>query len=208
MIYYIIIFSILSYLIGSFSSALWYGKWLYNIDIRKVGSGNAGATNMLRTKGWAAAILVFVTDMLKSFLSAQFVRLIPEVIPKTEIFYQLMILFGICAVIGHILPLYSGFKGGKGVASILGVILALHPLSAGLSLLMFIIVFLPTHIVSLSSISAAIAFPIIMYVLEQNQSSTLLVFSIMSCALILVTHRNNIKRLMKGKEKKINFRKS
>jgi glycerol-3-phosphate acyltransferase PlsY len=116
-----------------------------------------------------------------------------------------MILFGTCAVLGHIFPIYSGFKGGKGVASMLGLVLALHPAAAGISLLIFLVSFLFTHIVSISSISAAIAFPIVMYILERNQSLTLTVFSVAACILILITHRKNIKRLIKGEEKKIVF---
>ncbi|MDR2010853.1 MAG: glycerol-3-phosphate 1-O-acyltransferase PlsY [Bacteroidales bacterium] len=207
MVYYIIGFSILSYLIGSFSSALWYGKWFYDTDIRKSGSKNAGATNALRVLGYKAAILVFITDILKGFISAQLVRLIPGIISGTEIFYQLMILFGGFAILGHIFPVYSGFKGGKGVATMLGVVLALHPAAAGLSLLIFIIVFFFTRIVSISSISAAIAFPIIIYILERNQSHTLTIFSILAFLLIIITHIKNIKRLIKGEEKKITLKK-
>jgi len=208
MIIYIIAFSILSYLIGSFSSAVWYGKWFYKTDVRELGSKNAGATNVLRVLGYKAAIPVFITDALKSFISVQLVRLIPGLEMGSETCYQIMILFGTCAVIGHIFPLYTRFKGGKGVASMLGMVLAIHPLAAGISLGIFIIVFLFSRIVSISSICAAIAFPVIMYILEKNNSMTLIIFSIAACLLIIITHIKNIKRLLKGEEKKISFKKN
>lgn len=208
MVYYIILFSILSYLLGSFSSALWYGKWFYKTDVRKLGSKNAGATNTLRTLGYKAAIPVFLTDILKSFVSVELVRLIPNLVPATELYYQLMILFGVCSVIGHIFPLYSGFKGGKGVASMLGVVLAIHPLAAVLSLTVFLIIFIFSKIVSISSLLTSIAFPIIVFILEKNISLTLTMFSVSACIIIILTHVKNIKRLVKGEEKKISFKKT
>jgi glycerol-3-phosphate acyltransferase PlsY len=208
MLLFIICFSILSYLIGSFSSAVWIGKWLYDTDVRKFGSKNAGATNTLRVLGYKAALPVFIIDALKSFVSVQLVRLIPNIEIGSEICYQIMILFGVCAVIGHIFPLYTGFKGGKGVASMLGMVIAIHLPAALISLGIFIIIFLFSRIVSISSICAAIAFPIVILILEKNQSLTLTIFSILACLIILITHIKNIKRLIKGEEKKISFNKN
>jgi len=207
MIYKLIIFSIVSYLLGSFSSAYWYGKWFFGIDIRKYGSENAGTTNILRTLGVKPALYVFITDVLKSFISVMLIIFIPEINVNSESYILVKILFGMCTVVGHIFPIFSNFKGGKGVASMLGIILAVSPLSASLSLIIFIIVLLFTRIVSISSMSAAISFPIIIFIIDVNKSISLTIFSIAACLLIIITHRKNIKRIIKKEEKKINFKK-
>jgi glycerol-3-phosphate acyltransferase PlsY len=207
MIFYLIIFTITSYLLGSFSSAVWFGKWFHNTDVREHGSKNAGATNTLRVLGAKAALPVFIVDILKSFLAVQLIWFVPEVVAGTELFYQIKLLFGISAVVGHIFPLYSGFKGGKGVASMLGLLLALHPASAGITLAVFAICFASTRIVSISSIIAALSFPIIIFILERTDFITLNIFSIVATILIVITHLKNIKRLLKGEEKKLQFRK-
>ncbi|HOR60545.1 MAG: glycerol-3-phosphate 1-O-acyltransferase PlsY [Bacteroidota bacterium] len=207
MLTYIIIFSILSYLIGSFSSAVWFGRWFWNTDVREFGSKNAGATNTFRVLGAKAGLIVFVFDVLKSFAAIQLVRLVPELQQNSELYIQIKILFGACAIIGHIFPVFSQFRGGKGVASMLGFIIAIHPLAAGITFGVFLIVFLISRIVSLSSISAALAFPFIIYFLEKGNSLTLTIFSIIATCLIILTHLKNIKRLLKGEEKPISFSK-
>ncbi|HNY45139.1 MAG TPA: glycerol-3-phosphate 1-O-acyltransferase PlsY [Bacteroidales bacterium] len=207
MLTYIIIFSILSYLIGSFSSAVWFGGWFWNTDVREFGSKNAGATNTFRVLGAKAGLIVFVFDVLKSFAAIQLVRLVPELQQNSELYIQIKILFGACAIIGHIFPVFSQFRGGKGVASMLGFIIAIHPLAAGITFGVFLIVFLISRIVSLSSISAALAFPFIIYFLEKGNSLTLTIFSIIATCLIILTHLKNIKRLLKGEEKPISFSK-
>lgn len=207
MLTYIIIFSILSYLIGSFSSAVWFGRWLWNTDVREFGSKNAGATNTFRVLGAKAGLIVFVFDVLKSFAAIQLVRLVPELQQNSELYIQIKILFGACAIIGHIFPVFSQFRGGKGVASMLGFIIAIHPLAAGITFGVFLIVFLISRIVSLSSISAALAFPFIIYFLEKGNSLTLTIFSIIATCIIILTHLKNIKRLLKGEEKPISFSK-
>ncbi len=207
MAFYLIILSILSYLIGSFNSAIWFGKWFYNTDVREHGSKNAGATNTLRVLGLKAAIPVFLADILKAYIAVNLVHFIPGLLGETELFYQIKLLFGISAICGHIWPIFSNFRGGKGVASMLGLILALHPAAAGLSLVVFIIVFIISKIVSLSSISAAITFPFIVYLLQNTDIITLNLFSIFAAILIVITHLKNIKRLLKGHEKKISFKK-
>ncbi|MDD2385726.1 MAG: glycerol-3-phosphate 1-O-acyltransferase PlsY [Bacteroidales bacterium] len=207
MLVYLIIFSIISYLIGSFSSAVWYGKWFYKTDVREYGSKNAGATNTLRVLGVKAALPVFITDILKSYLAVQLIWFVPDIMTGSEQFYQIKLLFGVSAVIGHIFPLYTNFKGGKGVASMLGLVLALHPAAAGLSLAVFSLVFIFTRIVSISSISAALVFPVIIYLLEKAEIITLSIFSVIAAILIVITHLKNIKRLLKGEEKKMHFKK-
>ncbi len=215
----IIALAVIAYLMGSFSSALWYGRWFHGIDIREHGSKNAGSTNVLRVLGWKCAIPVFVTDVLKSFIPAMFfVMLLNVIMPElaedyvakvkgSEVYYLLQLLFGMMAIVGHIFPIFSGFRGGKGVASMLGIVLALDPLAAALALAVFIIVVLCTKIVSVSSMSAGVSFPIIVFLMSlcrgNGYSITLTVFSIIVAVLLLITHKKNIKRLIKGEEPKI-----
>ncbi|HNQ69085.1 MAG TPA: glycerol-3-phosphate 1-O-acyltransferase PlsY [Bacteroidales bacterium] len=208
MYFYVVLFAILSYLIGSFSSAVWFGKWFFGVDVREHGSKNAGATNTFRVLGYKAGIPVFIADILKSFLAVQLIIFVPDISVESEFYYQIKLLFGVLAVIGHIFPIYTGFRGGKGVASMLGLVLALYPVSAGLTFGVFLIVFLISRIVSISSIIAAVSFPFIMYVITDGSSDTLTVFSVVAAVLIVITHKKNIKRLLKGEEKRISFRKS
>lgn len=217
----IVLLALAAYLIGSFSSALWYGKWFYGIDIREHGSKNAGSTNVLRVLGWKCAIPVFITDVIKSFVPTMFFVMLlnkfasPEggcyVACGSEAYYLFQLLFGMMAIVGHIFPVFSGFRGGKGVASMLGIVLALDPLSAAIALGVFIIVVLITRIVSVSSMSAAVAFPIVVCILgffrEAGHSITMTVFSVLVAILLIVTHRKNIKRLLNGEEPKITIAK-
>lgn len=202
-IIYIIILIISAYLIGSFSSSYWYGKWFFNIDIRKEGSKNAGATNTMRVLGLRAAIPVFATDVIKSIISVQLVHLLPGIQDYSETFYLLKICLGTAAVVGHILPVYSNFDGGKGVASLLGVIIAVYPFGALMSMGIFIIVLVISRIISLSSLSAALSFPLFILLLEGTNKHSLLIFSIIATLLVFITHAKNIKRLLNGQEKKI-----
>lgn len=213
----IIALSVAAYLLGSFSSALWFGKWFYKIDIREHGSKNAGSTNVLRVLGWKCAVPVFIADVLKSFVPAMFFVLIVNTFVSaessyyategSELYYLYQLLFGMLAIIGHIFPLFSGFKGGKGVASMLGIVLALDIVAASLALAVFIVVVLITRIVSISSMSAGLAFPVIVYLLSlinnETTSITLTVFSIIVALLLIITHKKNIKRLLKGEEPRI-----
>jgi glycerol-3-phosphate acyltransferase PlsY len=205
--YYVAGFIILSYLLGSFSSAVWFGRWFWNIDVREHGSKNAGATNTFRVLGYKAGIPVFVADILKSFIAVQLINFVPELEKGSELYFQIMLMFGTAAVIGHIFPLYTGFRGGKGVASMLGFVIAVHPAAAGITFGVFLIVFLISRIVSISSLSAALSFPVIIYLLEHGDSVTLTVFSILAAILIVITHLKNIKRLLKGEEKRMSFSK-
>ncbi len=208
MIYYIIAFTVVSYLLGSFSSAVWFGKWFFDTDVREFGSKNAGATNTFRVLGYKAGIPVFIADILKSFLAVQLIIFVPEIIKGSEFYYQIKLLFGAAAIIGHIFPVFTGFRGGKGVASMLGLVLALYPSAAGITFIVFAIVFVITHIVSISSIAASISFPVIVYFLSEGNSHTLTIFSCIATLLIVITHLKNIKRLLKGEEKRISFKKN
>lgn len=202
MTFYIVLAVLVSYLLGSIPSSVWIGKCFYGVDVRQEGSGNAGTTNTFRVLGAKAAIPVFLIDVLKAFVAAQLVRFFPY-LPHTPNYVNLQLLFGIAAVLGHIFPIYVGFKGGKGVASLLGVTLAIAPISALLALAVFIIVLLISRYVSLGSMIAGCSFPCFVFFIDKTPIFSLQLFSILFAILILVTHKKNIGRLWHGEEKKI-----
>jgi len=200
-----------AYLLGSISNSLWIGKKFYKIDIREYGSKNAGTTNMLRVLGWKASLPVFALDILKGVLAVLLIRF-TGLQHETESYVSVQIIFGMTAVLGHILPVFAGFKGGKGVATMAGVILAIHPNAFLIALLIFAVCLLITHYVSFSSIITALCYPIIIIVLfgkwlNTQETITLKIFSVVAMSIILFTHRKNVGRLRKGEESKIVFRK-
>ena len=197
---------ILAYLLGSFNAAYWFGKWFHNIDIREHGSKNAGATNLLRVVGWKAALPAFLTDALKAFVAVKLSLLQTLWLPGSEALVIWQIALGAIAVSGHIFPLYSGFRGGKGVASLLGVVLALHPLAALFSLAVFVVVMLISRIVSLASMIAGVSFPLVLICVLQEERVSMIVFSVLAAVLLLISHRKNLKRLLNKEEKRISFK--
>ena len=197
------IFIILTaYLLGSLPSAVWIGKFFYGIDVRQHGSGNAGATNTFRVLGKKAALPVLFFDILKGWAAVKVAYFVADMLGKEE-FNSLQLTLGAAAIIGHIYPVFASFKGGKGVATLLGVTLAIHPLSAAVGILVFALILLVTHYVSLSSICAGLSFPISILILFPSSSPTLVLFSLLTPAIILVTHQKNIERLLKKDESKI-----
>lgn len=207
-----ILLPVIAYIIGSISSAVWVANTFYKTDIRKHGSKNAGATNVLRVLGPKAALPVFLFDILKGVLAVSLIHF-TNLEKGTEAYTGYEILLGTCAVIGHIFPLFASFKGGKGVATIAGVVLAINPGAMAIALAIFVICLSITRYVSLSSMTAAVCFPIIVIVLfgcwlrPDATTCTMKIFSIVAAVLIVVTHRKNIKRLMNGTESKISFKK-
>ncbi|MCF8369684.1 MAG: glycerol-3-phosphate 1-O-acyltransferase PlsY [Bacteroidales bacterium] len=200
---------VLAYLIGSIPTAVWIGRIFYNVDVRTIGSGNAGATNTIRVLGLKAGIPVLLIDVFKGWIAvyvAHFFELPAETFPDLVDF---KIMLAAAAVIGHIFPIYVGFKGGKGVATLLGVGLAIYPEAAGIAVLIFITVLLLTKYVSLGSIIAAITFPFFeIFILGHNQYISLMVLAIAVAIFIPLTHRKNIKRLLKGEESKFKTKKN
>ena len=192
---------VIAYLLGSIPSAVWIGRRFYGIDVREHGSHNAGATNTLRVLGLRAALPVFGIDMLKGFVAVMLSHLTAYENGSNAIF-DLKIELVAAAVIGHILPLFAGFRGGKGVATLAGAVLAVYPSAVLLCLLIFGIVFVTTHYVSLGSISAGIAFPIFVIGVFGERSVSLIVFSCVIAVLLLYTHRRNIQRLLDHSESK------
>lgn len=200
----IISLTILAYLLGSIPSAVWVGQAFFGIDVRNYGSGNAGATNTFRVLGKKAGIGVLVLDVLKGFTAALLVSYIPEISPvinKTR-FINLQLLFGLTAVIGHLFPVFAKFKGGKGIATLFGMLIALDWHSALVCVFIFLIILLLTHFVSLSSISAAIVFPVSIIWLYKRHEPLFISFALCAALLVILTHRKNINRLLSGSESK------
>lgn len=202
-----IVFSVIAYFLGSIPTAVWVGKAWYNLDVREHGSKNAGATNTFRVLGKKPGIIVLLVDILKGAL-ATFLPVIFIIINNQEdkdFLIHLQILAAIFAVCGHVFPIFANFKGGKGVATSLGVIIGLQPLAALICLFIFLIVFILTKYVSFGAIVAAMAFPfIIKFVIGEN-SIWLLGFSVLLSCLVIFAHRKNIKRLLHGEESKMNL---
>ena len=203
-----ILFLLLAYLIGAFPSAVWLGRTFYNTDVREYGSGNAGATNTFRTLGPKAGIPVLLMDILKGWIAVNLVYFVTDnQLMSDERFFELKLAFGIAAVIGHLFPIYTGFRGGKGIATMLGFMIGIYWQAALLSALVFILTFLISKNVSLSSIIASLAFPFIVIVIlgMNNTNSSLIIFSIFVPILSLITHQKNIERLIRQEENKAKF---
>lgn len=193
---------IIAYLLGSIPSAVWIGKRFYGIDVREHGSHNAGATNTLRVLGRKAALPVFTIDMLKGFVAVTLAHL-SSYETGSDAMFNLKVALVAAAVLGHIFPIFAGFKGGKGVATLAGATAAVYPVAVGLCLLVFILILASTHYVSLGSMCAGIAFPLFVIGLFGERSLTLIIYSCVIAVLLLVTHRKNIKRLLQHNESKI-----
>jgi glycerol-3-phosphate acyltransferase PlsY len=193
---------------GSFSSAVWIGKWFYNTDVRTHGSGNAGATNTFRVLGTKAGIIVMVLDVVKAWGAVMLAKVFAgESLTETQLIdYQ--IILGALAVLGHVFPLFTGFKGGKGVASLVGVIIALYsPYIFLFVFLWFVLVFIITRYVSLASITASILFAILAIFVFHEKNAYLILLAALIAIFVPLTHHKNIKRLLKGEENKLAFRK-
>jgi len=199
--------AVLAYLMGSFSSAVWIGKWFYNTDVRTQGSGNAGATNTIRVLGTKAGVIVMVLDIVKAWGAVMLATVFAgdRLSEPQLIDYQIIV--GALAVLGHVFPVFTGFKGGKGVASLVGVIIALYSLYIFLIILgWFMLVFIITRYVSLASITASIFFAILAIFVFHEQNLYLIILAALIAVFIPVTHFKNIKRLLKGEESKLTFK--
>jgi len=192
-----------AYLLGSIPTAVWTGKWLHKIDVREHGSGNAGATNVIRVLGWKTGIPVLLIDLAKGWLATMMPVFLIAAEPGTAMITNLQIAAGLFSILGHIFPLFAGFRGGKGVATMFGVLLALQPILTLCCFGVFLIVLIITGIVSVSSMTAGIAFPLLLFILFDTPSTVFKVFSIVVAIALLLTHRKNIGRLLKGEEKKL-----
>lgn len=203
---YNIILLVLTYLIGSIPFSIIAGKALKGIDVREYGSSNAGATNTFRVLGKKAGIPVLILDILKGYLAVNLVWF-TDYIPTTEIYINLQLSFGIATVLGHVFPIYAGFRGGKGVATLLGFMLAVFPQAALISMAVFVLTLIFSKYVSLSSIFSSIFFPFGVYYLSDHLVPTMMIFAIFVPILLIATHQRNIERLIRGDENKIKIKK-
>ena len=200
-----LLFILLAYLTGAFPSAVWVGKTFYKIDVREFGSGNAGATNTFRVLGKKAGIPVLIMDIFKGWLSVNYISFLTNIPESAEAVFEIKLAFGIAAVIGHLFPIYTGFRGGKGIATLLGLLIGLHAVAALYSILVFVIVFVTSKYVSLGSIIASIAFPILVILILGSTNVSLNLFAFFVPILSLITHQKNIERLLRGEETKVKF---
>lgn len=194
-----------AYLLGAIPSSVWYGVGYFGIDVRQHGSGNAGATNTFRVLGKRAGTVVMLIDVLKGWTATCLASLLyySDLI-TLDYLLTFKIVFGVLAVVGHIFPVFVRFKGGKGVATLLGMVLALHPQLALVCITIFILTLLTSQYVSLSSILATLAFPVLSLLGLFGQPDTLLVvFGFTMFVLVVITHYKNILRLLNGEESRV-----
>jgi glycerol-3-phosphate acyltransferase PlsY len=200
--------AIMAYMIGSLPTSVWLGEAYFGIDVRKYGSGNAGATNTFRVLGKKAGIIVMLVDIFKGWTATSLALILYFIDAiSADSIIQFKLMFGILAVIGHIFPVYVNFKGGKGVATLLGMALAIHLEASLLCILIFIIVLLTSKYVSLGSMIATLAFPILLLIPRFNPEEPLLnIFGFVLFAIVVLTHQKNIVRLINGEESRTTIR--
>lgn len=211
---YIILAAITAYLLGSIPTAVWFGKRFYKIDIREHGSGNAGATNTFRVLGVKAGSVVLAIDILKGWSATSLAELLVllEIVSYDEfIIYKMVmykLIFGTIAILGHIFPIYANFKGGKGVATLLGMMLAVHSVITLICVGVFVLVLLLSRYVSLGSLLATLAFPLLLLLVPRFKPDdpTLIVFGFLMFAVVALTHQKNIVKLIQGEENRANIR--
>ncbi len=185
---------------------LWVGKIFFRIDIREFGSGNAGASNAIRVFGTPVGLIVLIIDMFKGFAAVYLVNFYSFVHPGTPEYVNIQIILGIAAVVGHIYPVYAGFRGGKGVATVFGVLLGLHFMATLCAAGVFLIGFFSTRYTSVGSLLAGLSFPVWIILVFNSPFLHLKIFSGIVAALIIFTHRKNIARLWSGSENKTSFK--
>jgi acyl phosphate:glycerol-3-phosphate acyltransferase len=198
----ILILALIAYLLGSIPSSIWIGRSYFGIDVREFGSGNAGATNTFRVLGTKAGIIVLFLDIIKGVTAASLVHYLESVSHGTERFVNLQLFFGILAVVGHIFPVFENFKGGKGIATLFGMLIGIHYVLAVACLALFLVVLFLTKYVSLSSIFAAISFPLFTIYVFHRDEPLFITFGIAAALMVIITHKKNIKRLLNGEEAK------
>lgn len=197
---------IAAYLIGSVSTAVYFGRAFYDVDVREHGSGNAGATNTLRVLGNRAGIIVLMIDAFKGWAAVSLSHLLTTDAWSSQEVVYFRIALAVVAVLGHIFPIYTRFKGGKGVATLLGVTIALYPLYLILILVgVFTVIFVITKYVSLGSIAVAILLPVLAAFLF-DVSLPLLVLAVIIAVIVPVTHKKNIRRLLSGDESRLSVK--
>ena len=198
-----IVLIILAYFIGSIPTAVWVSKTMFGIDIRDYGSGNAGATNTFRVLGSKWGSFVMLADVTKGVIATSLYVLIPFYLSNELARTNFMIALGMVAVLGHVFPIMANFRGGKGVATLLGMTLAIQPIVALICLVVFLVSLISTRFVSLSSILAAVAFMILILFVFDEKETIYRLFAMIVAMMVVVTHHKNISRLYKGNEPKL-----
>ncbi|WP_026751950.1 glycerol-3-phosphate 1-O-acyltransferase PlsY [Sediminibacterium sp. C3] len=199
---------LLAYLIGSVPTAIWISKYFFKIDIRDYGSGNAGATNTFRVLGSKWGTIVMAVDVLKGIIATSLYILLPYYLTDEWDRTNFMIGLGLAAVLGHIFPIWAGFRGGKGVATLLGMAVAIQPLVALCCVVVFLIVLYLTRFVSLSSILAGVSFMVFILFIFNEKETLYRIFAVLVALMVILTHQKNIGRILKGTESKIPLFKS
>ncbi len=187
----------LAYLAGSFPTGFLLVKWMKRLDVRTIGSGNVGATNVARAAGWRASLVVFLIDAGKGVVAV--LAIAPWLLPSPTGAQRLAC--GLAAVLGHNFPVWLGFKGGKGVATTIGVVLAAMPAVAGVVLIVWGLTFIIWRYASVSSIAAAVSIPLMQW--AGHRSGSEVTFGLILAALIILRHRQNITRLLQGREHRV-----
>ena len=194
---------VLSYLIGSIPTSVWVSKYFFEIDIRDYGSGNAGATNTYRILGKKWGTFVMVVDMLKGMIGTSLYIFIPFYLTNELERTNFMIGLGLAAVAGHIFPIWADFKGGKGVATLFGMAVAIQPLVALCCVGVFLLVLYLTRFVSLSSILAGISFMVFILFIFNEHERLYRIFAVLVAAMVVMTHQKNITRIINGTESRV-----
>lgn len=196
-----------AYLVGSIPSAVWVGKIFWGVDVRNEGSGNAGATNTIRVLGLKAGIPVLLFDVFKGWLAVYLVHFLPIEQLSTFQADLFRIFVAVAVVLGHVFPVFAGFRGGKGIATLLGVGIALYPYAVLVTIAIFALMLIISKYVSLSSITAAVSFPFLVFFLFNTGSTPLLILAVFVGIFVPLTHRKNIKRLLNHEESKFSVKK-
>ena len=194
---------VIAYLIGSVPTAIWLSKAYFGIDIRDYGSGNSGATNTFRVLGSRWGSIVMLVDILKGVVATSLYVLLPYYLTDEWDRTNFMVGLGLAAVLGHIFPIWAEFRGGKGVATLFGMIIAIQPLVAACCVAVFILVLYLTRFVSLSSILASVAFAVFILFVFNEQEPLYRAFAIAVTLTVVLTHQKNISRLLRGSESKV-----
>lgn len=214
MIPYYIIMGIIAYLIGSINFSILISKKVAGFDVREKGSGNAGTTNMLRSVGKGAAAVTLILDIIKGVVTIYIAILYGNIVSKLanlQIDNSILVqISGTCVILGHTFPIYFGFKGGKGVATALGILLTTNYQIGLICLVFALVLIILTKMVSVGALGAAILFPVLTLFLAKENfivPGNYIVYSIIIAVIIIFNHRSNIKRLLNGNENRISFKK-
>lgn len=198
-----VVLIIAAYLIGSIPTSVWISKYFFGIDIRDYGSGNAGATNTFRVLGKKWGTIVMIGDVLKGVAATSLYILLPYYMQNEWERTNFMIGLGLAAVVGHIFPVWADFRGGKGVATVFGMVIAIQPVVAACCVGVFLVVLYLTRFVSLSSILASVAFAVFILYIFNEKETLYRLFAIVVALLVLLTHQKNIGRILRGEESKV-----